>query len=151
MIPSTQYSKQDKHTSLDNRNQNSGYLCSGEWLRNYIKEFCGNLCQQKLAATNLLPTESSNPLYSKRRNVIQVNSLQTKETQPSVKVEIVFKGDKGDVAFYRESSSPVSWLVHFYAHEESKSAVWLVQIALSWVVGFLSSTWLLWSHFDWSV
>lgn len=73
--------KQDKHINLDNRSQNSGYLCGGEWLRWYIKEFSRNLCQQKATPTNLMSVEIPNPGCCKRRNFIQVNSLQTTSSE----------------------------------------------------------------------
>ena len=43
----------------------------------------------------------------------------------------------GEAHVWRERTCFDPWLVHFYTNEEFKFAVWLVQIALSWLVGII--------------
>lgn len=48
-----------------------------------------------------------------------------------------------------ENACNGAWLIHFYKTEESKFAVWLVHITLSWLVRV--PDWLLWTYSDWSI
>lgn len=139
---------QDKHTNLDDRSQNCGYLCGGAWLRRYIKEFSCNLCQQKVTTTNLMPVEIPNPGYYKGRKFIQVNSLQTTTSE---KQKVSAKETKGGRLLHKTfppcfliGPSLCKWGIQI-------CTVWLVPIPLSYLVCFSSSDWLLWSLSDWSV
>lgn len=66
--------------------------------------------------------KNSQSKVHKRRNFIQVNSLQTRETHPLMETKIVLHQDEEKTAFYRESAHSV----HFYANEVYKSYTVLI-------------------------
>lgn len=61
-----------------------------------------------------MATGVPNLRYRKRRNLIQMNSLQTGETHPPVEIDSALCRDKEEATFCREISCPSSQLEHIY-------------------------------------
>ena len=98
-----------------------------------------------------MPTEFSNLRCSRRRNLIQVSSLQTWEIQPSVETRSALPWHKGEAHLYKETVLVPDWFIFMQMGNPNLHS--LIQIALFWLVRITCSYgtyWSLWSCFDWS-
>lgn len=94
-------------------------------------------CQQKFVATNLMPTRVLNLTCGKRRNFLQVNCFQTgkRSLQRGPKLHL---REEEKAAFYKVPALLPDWPIL------CKRGIQIC-IALSRLVGFSRSDWLLWS------
>ena len=97
------------------------------------------------------PNAEGDPVWSAIKGETLMRWTVCKQGKQSLKWKpSALPWGKRKTSFYRESACPGPWLVHFYANEESDfCTVWLIHIALFWLVRIKCPDWPLPSCSDW--